>query len=252
MNRSQDRNQDRRLFDAYNLDGIGAGGPQKCGLSHDFQISSLGTNAAGVIIKNDASNKDVQLVTFSADAIVQGKSGSEAAPRTISCAVFLKFGVGGTQHQAIINVKRGTIFTVGCSSYEVSGIVEGATEDDLDSIVRFRCSAAYGAHPGAKAPTRDFALSLGQDATTTTIEIPPFARLCTIAMSNPAGAGAGTVTALFRGDVADPAGQILYRNGDPDYNLRDMTFGFDHQFLIISKAAGAGAQNMLVQFELAF
>lgn len=246
------QNQDRRLFDAFNLEGSGAGGPQKCGLSHDFQISALGTNAAGVIIKNDASNKDVQLVTFSADALVQGKPGSDVAPRTISCALFLKFGVGGTQHQAIINVKRGTIFTVGCSSYEVSGIVEGATEDDLDSVVRFRCSAAYGAHPGAKAPTRDFALSFSEGEGTVTIEIPAFARLCTIALSNPAGAAAGTVTALFRGDPADLAGQILYRNGDPDYNLRDMTFGFDHQFLVITKAAGAGVQRMLVQFELAF
>jgi len=246
------QSQDRRLFDAFGENGFEAGAPQKCGLSHDFTISSLGTNAAGVIIKNDASNRDVQLVTFSADAIVQGKSGSDQAPRTISCAVAIKFGVGGTQHQAIINVKRGTIFTLGCSSYEVSGIVEGATEDDLDSVVRFRCSAAYGAHPGAKAPTRDFALSLGAGDTSTIIEIPPFARLCTIAMSNPAGAAAGTVTALFRGDAADLAGQILYRNGDPDYNLRDMTFGFDHQFLVLTKAAGAGAQNMLVQFELAF
>jgi hypothetical protein len=232
-----------RLFDARN--GKVPSFPTRAGLSYPIVIRQVGTSKPENLLQNQASDIDVQMVTFSVDTDQE-----EQPARAVTPVVVLSWGCGGTQHQAEINVKRGTIFSVGCSFYNVTGRLENATEDDIGTKVNFRASAAYGSHPGAREPTREFAGSFAIGAAGAFIDfaIPKFARIAALETNDPVLVDvAGNVTARFYGDLGDPIGQIMYTGT----GLHNMTFGLDHQRVRVANTTASALQVML-QFELAF
>lgn len=241
MTEPRDIDTYRRLF---GLHGDKPAAPQNCGNSFDLPITKIGMNLGSTIIENRADDLDVQLVTFSVDA-------DTSKSRTVSPIIQIDWGVGGTQHTAYLNVKRGMLFTVGCSFYRVTGIVERATQADIDAgaITTFRATAAYGSHPGAKEPTRETSIDVPAGGFVD-IKIPPYSRMVSIYSATPLPLTNGTITALFFGDIADTDGQTLF-DGSPGYELRDMSFGLDHETVRITNN-GLALINVMIQFEIAF
>ena len=251
MNNRND--QFRRLFDARSMeDGYShprPPAPESCGLSHQMKISQFPNQKSGTIIENRADDIDVQLVTFSVDA-------NSDSSRSISPVLHVEWGCGGTQHEADINIKKGVIFTLGCSYYRLIASAEHISEDDVGSIITFRASAAYGSHPGAREPTREFlsdlnpiAPPIGPPVITKFFEIPPYAIRASVLGNLPAQLQNGNVTVEFFGDVADPF-HVVY-NGLGPYSLRDMTFGADHKIMAVTNTSGLN-MDIMAQFELGF
>ncbi len=161
------------------------------------------------LLRNNAGDHDIQLVTLYLYALQQGFKVTAAPgfgssiPANPSRVIFeVEWGVGGaTPFVALVSAKQGTALTLAASAVKVRALYN---EDPLNSPPPLTVGAmlAYGPHAPAGnfgPPTFDVRFTLAGN-TNTTLSVPPFAREFVI-MSADSVAGVALTRLEFAGGV---------------------------------------------------
>lgn len=188
----------------------------------------LAPGQSNTVLKNDAPNAGVQLVTLYLSAFVREQSndfggslpgffgglGSHMVKSPGRVVALVTFGVGGGEQQVFVSVKNGTALTFTASSVRVDAYYN---EDPaaLPTPPRLTVAAllSYGARPSTGTPYDPAVFEVRWDSPAgdlAALDVPPFARALTVATDD-AALGVSSIRIEFSGGF--PAVQLASYQG---------------------------------------
>lgn len=175
-----------------------------------------GTREIGVVqtVQGDPRNTEVCVATLGFRIVEQGD-----IDRRWDGLALLRFGVGGTQHQAEIDWRQGCHIAVPCSYLEIGARYSVADASQVLSV-ECRASLAWGGEPSRNLATRSFGPIAVEPGVSAVFAVPAFAVAAHVGSPAPLPA-----TFAFQ-QLADPAATtIIDQAFGPELTAAKLTEG---------------------------